>query len=350
MIDTKNVNTTRIDASHQFNKDNKIWAALLHLSFNMWEEFVSPHRPFRGYRPELNISESLWNDAINRMVKAGLNMVVIDLGDAIKYDSHPEIAVKNAWSPDRLRKEVQRLKSLGLEPIPKLNFSAGHNTWMKDYSRMVSTNPYYEFCRNLIQEVVDIFDKPRLFHLGMDEETVAHQHYYMHTTVRKNHVWWGDFYQLISEVEKCNVRSWIWSDYMWEHPDLFFKNMPKSVVQSNWYYGEKFNIEKGNQADLAEKVKNNPQRVAILRDSNRAYSYIELEEHGYDQIPTGSFHDNNTMSIGNTVKFCKDQVDDKRLLGFLQTFWKPTLEDYRELILKGTDLAGEAKSWFEGNK
>jgi len=29
------------------------------------------------------------------MVDRSMNMVVIDLGDAIKYESHPEIAVKN---------------------------------------------------------------------------------------------------------------------------------------------------------------------------------------------------------------------------------------------------------------
>lgn len=330
------------------NEDKKIWAALIHLSFNMWEEFISPHRPFRGFRPDLRISQQLWDDAINRMVKAGLNMVVIDLGDAVKYQSHPEIAVNNAWSTDRLRAEVKKLKSLGLEPIPKLNFSAGHNAWMKDYSRMVSTDPYYTFCRNIIAEVIDIFESPRFFHLGMDEETAGHQFYYQHTVVRKNHVWWGDFYQLISEVEKRGVRPWIWSDYMWDQPELFFKNMPKSVVQSNWYYGEKFDVFKGDsKANSIPMKSHDPQAAAKLRDANRAYSYIELEEHGYDQIPTGSFHDNNTLSIGNTVKFCEEYVDDKRLLGFLQTFWKPTIEDYRDLILKGTDLTGAAKIWYE---
>ncbi len=30
------------------------------------------------------------------MQAAGMNMVVLDLGDAVEYDSHPEIAVQNA--------------------------------------------------------------------------------------------------------------------------------------------------------------------------------------------------------------------------------------------------------------
>ena len=188
--------------SNPFKPEPKIWGALIHLSFNMWEEFISPHRPFRGFRPDLRLSEPLWNDALQRMADNGLNMVVIDLGDAVKYESHPEIAVHNAWTTDRLRSELRKIRALGLEPIPKLNFSAAHDTWMKDYSRMVSTEPYYTFCKNIVAEVIDLFDTPRFFHLGMDEETAAHQQYYRYTVVRRNDVWWDDFYHLIGEVEK----------------------------------------------------------------------------------------------------------------------------------------------------
>lgn len=336
-----------LSKSSQQVGDKKIWAGLLHLSFNMWEEYISPHRPFRGFRPDLRLSKDLWDDAINRMANEGFNMVVIDLGDAVQYQSCPEIAVNNAWSIDSLKAELKKMRSLGLEPIPKLNFSGGHNTWMKEYSRMVSTEPYYTFCRNIIAEVIDVFDTPRFFHLGMDEETAGHQHYYDHTVIRSNNVWWGDFYQLISEVEKRNVRAWIWSDYMWDHPDLFFKKMPKSVVQSNWYYGETFN-NWGDKVDTQElNWKDNPQVLAAIRKNNYPVSYLELEYYGYDQIPTGSFHDNNTLSIGGTVEFCKKNVSDKLLLGYLQTFWKPTIEEYRDLILRGIDLTGEAKRWYE---
>lgn len=310
-------------------EEKKIWAALLHLSFNMWEEYISPHRPFRGYRPYLRVSELLWNDAVKRMATAGLNMVVLDLGDAVKYESYPEISVKNAWSTDRLRSELKKMRELGLEPIPKLNFSAAHDTWMKKYSRMVSTEPYYSFCKNIIAEVIDIFDKPRFFHIGMDEETARNQNYYLYTVVRKYDQWWGDFYFLIGEVQKGGSRPWMWSDYMWDFPELFFKKMPKSVIQSNWYYGESFDRELNG------------------KPNKYVESYIALEDHGYDQIPTGSFHDNNPKSIGNTVRFCKENIQDERLKGFLQTFWKPTIEEYRELILNGVDLAGDAKKWFE---
>lgn len=314
-----------------YQTGSKVWACLLHLSFNMWEEYISPHRPFRGYRPDLELSESLWNDAISKMAGEGMNMVVIDLGDAVKYESHPEIAVHKAWSTTRLRREIEKLRNMGLEPIPKLNFSAGHDTWMGKFSRMVSTKEYYDACSDLITEVCDIFNKPRFFHLGMDEETASHQRYQKHIVVRQNELWWNDFLFLAEEVENQGSRAWIWPDYMlWNDPVQFFKKMPKSVVQSNWYYGEDFDLIRAD-GNTNKYVK----------------SYLDLKDHGYDQIPTGSYHAENKNSIGNTVEFCKNHIGDEHLLGFLQTFWKPTIEEYRDRILKGIELAGSSKKWFK---
>ena len=226
-------------------KDNRlVWGCLIHLSFNMWEEYIWPGRPFRGYRPDLELSEPLWNDAIEQMGKSGVNMVVIDLGDAVRYQRHPEIAVNGAWSVARLKQELRRIRSLGIEPIPKLNFSAGHDTWMKEYSKMVSTDEYYRFCSDMIAEACSIFDRPRLFHIGMDEEGYNMQRTYKHVVVRKNEAWWHDFMFLVKECERRHARAWLWPDYMlWHQPDQFFSKMPKSVLQSNWYYDEEFNPE-----------------------------------------------------------------------------------------------------------
>jgi hypothetical protein len=322
--------------SQQNPSNNKIWACLLHLSFNMWEEYRSPESPeenfrIRGYLPDLQLSELLWSDALKKMAKEGLNMVVIDLGDAIKYESHPEIAVNNAWSTTRLRNELEKCRKMGLEPIPKLNFSSCHDTWLGVYSRMVSTEKYYTVCSDLIAEVIDLFDKPPFFHLGYDEEVAAYQSTYDYIVERQHDLWWHDFYFLIGEVEKRGSRPWIWSDYLWHHPDLFFKNMPKSVVQSNWYYGESF-------------------------DEKQTYvkAYIDLEAHGYDQIPTGGYYESSKniysseKSMLNTVQFCDERIANSRLLGFLQTLWRPTVEEFREPILKGIELTGNAKKWFDG--
>lgn len=322
-----------------FAPKEKIWGSLLHLSFNMWEDHDrlkddkdTNHR-VRIWHDELNISEVLWEDALKKMAASGMNMVVIDLGDAVKYDSHPEIAVKNAWSTTRLKNELAKMRKMGLEPIPKLNFSAGHDQWLGDYSRMVSTKPYYKVCSDLIAEVITLFNQPRFFHLGYDEENAQNQRFLNVSIVRHGEQWWKDFYFFVKEVEKGNVRPWIWSDYAWENPDTFFSKMPKSVLQSNWYYGMEFN---------------NAEHRVIK-------TYLRLEKEGFDQVPCGTYYvsatekpkDENMM--GN-VQFAAKSIQDARLLGFLHTSWRPTGEPFRQEILKGIELTGEARKWFEGKR
>jgi hypothetical protein len=234
-------------------------------------------------------------------------MVVIDLGDAVQYESHPEIAVRNAWTKEKLGSELVKMRKLGLEPIPKLNFATTHDIWMGEYSRMVSTTKYYSVCRDLISEVIELFNTPRFFHIGMDEETAAHQVRQDYAVIRQNDLWWGDLYFYVDEIEKKGVRAWVWSDYAWNKPDLFFRKMPKSVLQSNWYYGTEFDLNK-------------------LKDPAKTYVklYNDLEEHGYDQIPTGSNHSND-INMEGTVDYGKKVIDQSRLYGFMTAPWRPTL-------------------------
>ncbi|NLI72930.1 MAG: Tat pathway signal protein [Bacteroidales bacterium] len=329
-----------------------IWANLLHLSTNMWEDhpYIKKNRMWpdiideeihkvdyecktckdaiawglRAYRPFLVFEESVWNTVLNKMSDAGMNMVVIDLGDGVKYESHPEIAVRNAWSVDKLRSELSKIRNLGMEPIPKLNFATSHDTWLGEYSKIVSTSKYYSVCRDLIQEVIEIFDNPRFFHLGMDEETYGHQRNYNHIVIRQNDLWWYDFYFLVNEVEKKGVRSWIWSDYGWRHPELFFKKMPKSVLQSNWYYQNVFDL-----AQLEKPVKTYVQ------------FYNDLENYGYDQVPTGSNWSYDT-NMENTVDYCKKNIDPSRLYGFMTAPWAPTLSTCLDTHIEAVNQVNRA--------
>ena len=154
-----------------------IWANLIHLSYNMWaDRDISVETGLEDIQsaPYLRFDTGLWNDLLKQMVKAGINLVVIDLGDGVKYESHPEIAVKGAWTTKRLRTELKKMRKMGLEPIPKLNFSACHDVWLGPYSRCLSTDTYYRVCKDLIAEVLQLFSKPRFFHLGMDVEDICY--------------------------------------------------------------------------------------------------------------------------------------------------------------------------------
>jgi hypothetical protein len=303
-----------------------IWAYLIHLSYNMWadREASEWNLPYVSAKPYLRFDDALWEDLLHAMVDHGLNMVVLDLGDGVRYDSHPEIAVKGAWTPARLRQELAHVREIGLEPIPKLNFSACHDAWLGPYARCVSTETYYRVCADLIAEVIELFDRPRFFHLGMDEETARHQRYYEYVVIRQYDLWWHDLLFLVEQVEGAGVRPWVWSDYLWDHGDVFFRRMPKSVLQSNWYYGAEFGD--------AVSAENAP----------RVQAYRDLEAHQYDQVPTGSSW-TTPENIGRTVRFCREHIAPERLRGFLQTVWKPTLEECRERHMQAIALVSQSR-------
>ena len=310
----------------------KIWGGLFHMGVNMWsDQPVDSWGPYKGedlelvcQKNHLRFDEGVWQRLTAHMVEAGMNLVVIDLGEALKYKSHPEIAVKGSWEIDRFRAELARLRKMGLEPIPKLNFSTAHDAWLKDYSHMVSTETYYKVCADLVREVIDIFDKPRFFHLGYDEETHGHQRKYLYSVVRQGDLWWHDLLFFVKTVESAGVRPWIWSDFYWHHPQEFMDRMPKSVLQSNWYYGDAFAVDDSNKS---------PPRVQ---------AYIDHDKAGFDQIPTGS-NWSNDVNFGRTVEFCEKYLSKDRLPGYLTAPWVFTLPKFEAQNMRAIDQVAAAR-------
>ena len=272
----------------------------------------------------LRFDEEVWRRLTDRMVQKGFNAVVMDLGEGCIYPSHPELAVKGSWSAERLQKELARLRGIGIEPIPKLNFSTCHDTWLKEYGRMVSTPEYYRVCADVIRDVCEIFDKPRLLHLGYDEENFGNQRKYAYAVVRQGELWWHDFLFFVKTVEKLGMRPWIWSDKIWHGKDEFLSRMPKSVMQSNWYYRQWFDFE------------SIPKERRVHLES-----FLTLEKAGFDQIPCGS-NWACEENIAGLVRFCRKNIAPERLHGFLMTTWGPTLPSCEEKLAKGIDLAADA--------
>jgi hypothetical protein len=314
-----------------------LWGYLLHLSYNMWCDREAPEWASSGhgvYRPYLRCDDGTWRDLVRRLAEAGVNLVVVDVGDGVRFASHPEIAVEGAWTPRRLRDELQRMRDLGIRPAPKLNFSTAHDVWLGEVSRCVSTPAYYRVCRDLIAEAIDLFGGPDLFHLGMDEETAAHQRHYAYAVMRQHELWWHDLRLLVDAVEAGGSRAWVWSDYAWAHPDEFYVNMPKSVVQSNWYYGASFDVTE-------------PRSAATPLEGGQAHlAYLDLATAGYDQIPTGS-NWSDPANFEATVRFCAEHVPPASLLGFLQTPWHPTLPEAMAKHAAAIEQVAAARKWWE---
>ena len=289
-----------------------LWSYLVHFGVNSWKdvplETQDPNLPekwlTRCCADHVRFDEPSWQRLSAALAKAGCNQIIIDLAEIVVYPSHPELAVKGSWSVERLRKEIDRLRGMGFEVIPKMNFSACHDTWLKDYHRMVSTKKYYQVCEDLIKDAAEIFDHPRFFHLGYDEETASHQSKHLFAVCRQGELWWHDFLWFAKVTEKTGCRLWIWSDYIWNHRDEFLNRMPKSVLQSNWYYGAEFDTSK-------------------MKNAYRVDTYDVLDKAGFDQVPTGSNFSCDTNFAG-TVKYCDAHCNPERLKGYMMAPWTRT--------------------------
>lgn len=203
--------------------------ALLHLGSNMWGDYpdgpddlaksaeeektrpnpVGPAGKPTPYHSYLQCRDDLWKKSVDRLAEKKMNFVFIDLGEGIFYPRHPELAVAGTWSVEKIRAELARIRALGLEPMPKLNFSTCHDSWLKDYHRMVSTATYYKVVADVIADVCEIFDTPPLFHLGFDEEVpVAGKGLFL-AMFRQGELWWHDLLWLVATVERQGSRAWM---------------------------------------------------------------------------------------------------------------------------------------------
>ena len=163
-------------------QNKKIWAVLLHLGSNMWAKKGKKLEGIRfdedqgaTYKEKMYCQKEIWKKVTDFLPSCEVNTLVIDIGEGVRLDSHPEIATEGAWSKEELKEELNRLRSMGITPIPKFNFSCGHNAWMGEYAYMVGTKAYYDFCKDIIEETIELFDTPEFFHLGLEEEDYGSQ-------------------------------------------------------------------------------------------------------------------------------------------------------------------------------
>ena len=313
-------------------KHDFMWATLVHLSTNMWfEEGNTRGGCAKTWRrpasPVLRLDRKVWDEHILQLKESGVNTIILDVGDGIVYQSHPEIAVEGAWTREMLLAELSRLDELGFEVIPKLNFSTTHDTWLGEYAKMVSTSVYYQVCKDLIDEVCELFH-PRFLHLGMDEEVYENQKDYDYVVIRQEDLWWKDFYYLVDCVEQNGVRAMMWSDYARHRPDEFVEKCPKSVVQCVWYYFREFE-----------------EPLEPLYEC-RVRPFEIMEKHGYDQLPCGSveyFEDNLEL----LAKYCVNKISKEHLLGFAQTTWAAVEPEWVEMLQQSADTVKAVREWYE---
>ncbi|MEA3364126.1 MAG: hypothetical protein U9Q79_00675 [Candidatus Hydrogenedentes bacterium] len=78
-------------------------------------------------------------------------------------------------------------------------------------------------------------------------------------------------------------------------------------------------------------------------------AYAQLEERGYDQVPTGSNYAGQTQNFQKTVQHCTEVIGPDRLFGFMQSTWHPTQEAFRDIHMNAIEQVEKAREWYDAN-
>ncbi len=326
----------------------RIWSYTIQLGFNMWRDETSEaenNGEFQcqstgHYQKEMLTDRATWRTVVDQLPDFGINMLVIDLGEGVQYESHPELSTVGAWSREELRAELSRIRSLGLEPIPMLNFSSYHDAWLQQYSRMKRSETYRRVVKDLIDEVASLFDHPRFFHLGMNEEDLldpAHGRLWWQNSYTREGMmprapkdWWEDLSYYISCVESNGARPWIYGDYYYDHPEGWEERLPKSCVISHGWF----------------------ERILLREDGSypprRPYeAYRDAHAMGYDQIPVGSDWTCQVNMAQLVYQYMECGYVNEHLLGFNVAALQATTDVNLYSLLNNAHRLKLARQMFE---
>lgn len=183
-------------------------------------------------------------DIVKAMAAVGMNLLIIDCADGVKYKSHPELQRHYTVEMSELRKVVAAARKHGIDVVPKLNFSKSnrnlHDMWMRPYWSGVAwdriQDQYYSVAEDLIAELVAVCKPKRFFHIGMDEDHDRSLAQYV-AAIKK----------LRGFVRTHGLRTVIWNDSCYDDFNILAqvhaekcaaaeKLLPHDIVQVAWNY------------------------------------------------------------------------------------------------------------------
>lgn len=325
----------------------KMWGILLFIGGNTGPRVFN----------ELPFDPEVWELILKKAVESGVNTFLMDVGDGVEFSSHPEIAVKNAWSKSRFREEFKRVKDLGITMIPKFNFATPHSRWMGKYQRMISTPEYYRFCRDLIYEVYDLFEQPEYIHLGMDEEDAKHVGGMPLAVFRQGELYWHDLRFLMDCVHDTGAKPWIWSCPLFEDPEGYKAHIkPDEAILSPWHYNA---VRKEHWTPIESRA----DYVAYYNEGeykNMGIKYVEedpflvkfmelaipLMKEGYKYVPSVSVYNRCPYNTHDIVEYFRDNAPDDQIVGYLTAPWYRTIKGSEQYLIESFDLLKAAKEEF----
>jgi hypothetical protein len=172
---------------------------------------------------------------IDAMADAGMNLLVVDVKDAVLYRRLPELKKRYSVPMHELAELAGHARERGLQVIPKLNFSMSpqhrHSHW---FEPVQSDPPSRDFWRRgllAVDEVVAAV-QPEIVHVGMDEDDTRSPEEYSR-----------DLLRLYRELRRRGLRMAMWADvcHRWRAQQRWkeipaIRKLPRDVILMPWFY------------------------------------------------------------------------------------------------------------------
>lgn len=172
---------------------------------------------------------------IRTAVESGFNMLIIDIKDAVRYKSLPHLRKRYTVPMHELKELTALAKGLGLEVVPKLNFSKSpehrHSHWLWEEQTPPDSPALWKQAMKAVDEVVAVM-KPRFLHVGMDEDDTRSPDEYKNALLF-----------LHKQLKRRNLRMIMWADcgHRWRPAERWkvvpaIKAIPSDIILMPWNY------------------------------------------------------------------------------------------------------------------
>jgi len=255
---------------------------------------------------------------VEEMKGVGLNTLIVDIEDGVKYESHPELTRHYSVEMEELVTLVTACRENGIEFIPKLNFSKSgrnvHDKWLSPHWDLLNfiplRNEYFKVAFEVMDELIEKCGPFKYFHIGMDED----HHRSLNQFVT-------DIIYLHDYLESKNIKTVVWNDGCYRNRNVIAEVhadkcmaaaplLPNDIIHVFWDY------------DIAHK--------GLIK---------EIKDMGFDVwVAPG----NNPENIKNWAEIMKTEGGS----GFLLTNWTKCGVTNRDRLVKQVQEQGKLISQY----
>ncbi len=204
----------------------------------------------------IDLKRAMWRldyllEFMRRLKQWGFNTVVLEIEDKFRFSRHPALAHPDAPTHGQWREWAQECRKTGMDVVPLVQ-TLGHLEFVMNkpaYAHLREaaglrhhvdvTNPRsVPFVLDLVEEVIDVFQPEKFFHIGGDETAeLAASERLEPWRERCGELYLKHMQPIFEYVNGRGLRPMLWHDMVFKYGEGgILPGIPKDVVMVHWNY------------------------------------------------------------------------------------------------------------------